>query len=154
MQTDRKICAYRYLLGSMGDLHKFFSRKENNATDDRTPTSQDGLVSSWKSFAHSIKSGKYLENHLRYCYLNGNVNRWMNAKRIFCFSYWVLGYKNIRYSWFRQVHKMFCQLHGVKNPPPPYTFVDIPINNILWNSQHSKIRDKGIHLFQIHLYLM
>lgn len=109
MQTDRKICAYRYLLGSMGDLHKFFSRKENNATDDRTPTSQDGLVSSWKSFAHSINSGKYLENHLRYCYLNGNVNRWMNAKRIFCFSYWVLGYKNIRYSWFRQVHKMFCQ---------------------------------------------
>lgn len=153
MQTDRKICAYRYLLGSMGDLHKFFSRKENNATDDRTPTSQDGLVSSWKSFAHSINSGKYLENHLRYCYLNGNVNRWMNAKRFFCFSYWVLGYKNIRYSWFRQVHKMFCQLHGVKNPPP-YTFVDIPINNILWNSQHSKIRDKGIHLFQIHLYLM
>lgn len=145
MQTDRKICAYRYLLGSMGDLHKFFSRKENNATDDRTPTSQDGLVSSWKSFAHSINSGKYLENHLRYCYLNGNVNRWMNAKRIFCFSFWVLGYKNIRYSWFRQVHKMFCQLHGVKNPP--YTFVDIPINNILWNSQHSKIRDKGIHLF-------
>lgn len=46
MQTDRKIFAYRYLLGSMGDLHKFFSRKENNATDDRTPTSQDGLVSS------------------------------------------------------------------------------------------------------------
>lgn len=120
MQTDRKICAYRYLLGSMGDLHKFFSRKENNATDDRTPTSQDGLVSSWKSFAHSINSGKYLENHLRYCYLNGNVNRWMNAKRVFCFSYWVLGYKNIRYSWFRQVHKMFCQLHGVKNPPPLY----------------------------------
>lgn len=147
MQTDRKICAYRYLLGSMGDLHKFFSRKENNATDDRTPTSQDGLVSSWKSFAHSINSGKYLENHLRYCYLNGNVNRWMNAKRVFCFSYWVLGYKNIRYSWFRQVHKMFCQKHGVKNPPPPHTFVDIPINNILWNSQHSKIRDKGIHLF-------